>query len=250
MPIRRWAALIRLPQGARRWFAASGQSVTSVERQLDTLPQPFSRLLLSMHNHEPQLGVDGVRHPLDPSTGIGVADGLYIYDLVRQVRPLCTVEVGFAEGFSTMYFLAALHSNGSAVHVAVDPYETSAWHGIGLQKVKEAGMRERFRFLPAKSIAALPELNREAKPYEIILIDGDHRFDGAFTDFVLSDPICPKGGYILLHDLWLPSTKKVIAYIEHNRPDYARRPVPAGVNLAAFQKVGEDQRHWIHFVDF
>jgi predicted O-methyltransferase YrrM len=215
-----------------------------------TLPQPFSRLLESMHKHELQLGVDGVRYPLQPATGVRISDGLYLFDLSRQVKPVRSAEVGFAEGFSTLYFLAALEANGKGVHVAMDPYETSDWHGIGLQKIKEAHMNHRFRFLSVKSVVALPALNGEAKPFDIIFIDGDHRFDSAFTDFVLSDEICAKAGYILLHDPWMPSVAKVVAYIERNRADYARRPVPDGVNIAAFQKVGVDQRDWSHFVDF
>jgi predicted O-methyltransferase YrrM len=221
-----------------------------IENRLSPLPQPFSRLLVSMHKHEPQLGTDGVRHELDANTGIRPNDGIYLYDLVRQVRPRRTAEVGFAEGFSTMYLLAALQSNGSGLHVAMDPYEDSLYHGIGLQKVKEADAKHRFRFLPVKSVAGLPRLSAEMKPFDIIFIDGDHRFDAAFTDFILADEICSKDGYILLHDTWMPSIQKVIAYIEHNRADYARRPVPQGVNMAAFQKVGVDQRAWTHFVDF
>jgi predicted O-methyltransferase YrrM len=235
----------RAEQEARRaaWQLA-------VEQRLATLPQPFPTLLLSMHRHEPQLGSDGAQYPLEPYTGISPDDGFYLYDLVRQVKPRRTAEVGFAEGFSTMYLLAALKSNGSGVHVAIDPYEDSLYHGIGLQKVKEAGMTKRFRFLPAKSIAGLPTLAAEAQPFEIIFIDGDHRFDSAFADFVLSDAICAKDGYIVLHDPWMKSISKVAAYIERNRADYARVPVPKGVNVVAFQKIGVDQRHWKHFADF
>lgn len=231
--------------------AQQRQAATRIEwdRQLETLPQPFSRQLLSMSHHEPQLGTDGVRHPLDATTGVTVPDGMYIYDLVRRTKPARTSEVGLAEGFSTVYFLAALQSNGNGLHVAMDPYE-SDWHGVGLQEVKNVGMEKRFRFLPEKSIAALPQLANEHQSYEVIFIDGDHRFDGAFTDFVLSDPICPKGGYLLFHDPWMPATKKVISFIEHNRPDYARRPVPHDVNIAVFQKVGDDQRSWMNFTDF
>jgi predicted O-methyltransferase YrrM len=214
------------------------------------LPPPFSRLLLSMNRSDPQLGTDGVRHPLTRDTGVKMADGLYIYDLVRQTKALRTAEVGFAEGFSTMYFLAALKSNGGGVHVAMDPYEVSEWHGIGLQEVQESGMKDRFRFLNAKSIAGLPALNQEGQPYEIIFIDGDHRFDGAFTDFVLADAICSKGGYILMHDFWMPSVKKVTTFVERNRSDYVRRAIPGGVNMVVFQKVGEDRRDWRHYVDF
>lgn len=228
----------------------------ALEQRLTTLPQPFSRLLQSMHKREPQLGTDGARHKIDETTGVRIADGFYLYDLVRRINPRRTVEVGLAEGFSALYILAALQSNGgggsggTGIHVAMDPFELSDWHGLALQKVKEAGMTNRFRFLPAMSSAALPTLAAEGKPFDIIFIDGDHRFDATLVDFVLSDAICAPDGYILLHDRWMASVSKVVTYIERNRSDYARRPVPDGVNIVAFQKVGPDSRPWRHFVEF
>jgi|tagenome__1003787_1003787.scaffolds.fasta_scaffold20920982_2 predicted O-methyltransferase YrrM len=217
--------------------------------QLRSLPQPYSRLLTAMTKREPQLGTDGVQYRLSTDTGVTVADGMYIYNLVRQVKPERTAEAGLAEGYSTLYFFAGLQENGRGVHVAMDPYERD-WHGIGVQKVNEAGMSKRFRFVEAKSSDVLPELKSERQSYQMIFIDGDHRFDGAFTDFFLSDAICSEQCYILFHDVWMPSTQKLISFIEHNRNDYVRRPVPEGVNIAAFQKVGKDHRTWQHFADF
>jgi predicted O-methyltransferase YrrM len=214
------------------------------------LPPPFSQLLLSMHDHELQIGTDGTKHGLAALVGVAAADGAYIYDICKKVKPHHTLEVGFAEGFSTMYFMAAIKANGGGFHVAIDPFENTQWHGLGLEKIQEAGMKEKFRFMEAKSVSALPVLNSEAASFEIIFIDGDHRFDGTFTDFVLSDPICAKGGYILFHDVQLESTKKVLSFLERNRSDYMRRSVPKNVNIAAFQKIGDDRRDWLHFVNF
>ena len=218
-------------------------------RQLNSLPQPFSKLLISMNRGDQQLGTDGALHPAH-KVGVTVADGMYLYDLVRKTKPQRTAEVGFAEGFSTLYILAGLQANGNGMHVAIDPFETSDYYGVGLARVKDAGMDNRFRFLPERSFAGLPELAAEKKPYNIVFIDGAHIFDFAFTDFMLSDSLCPEGGYILFHDIWMPSTKKIVSFIEHNRRDYVHREVPEGVNIAVFQKVRDVQRPWDHFVDF
>ena len=75
---------------------------------------------------------------------------MYIYDLCRRLRPQRTLEIGFAEGFSAMYFLAAAKSNGTGSHVAVDPFENQDWHGQGLQKVEESGMKDQFRFMDSE----------------------------------------------------------------------------------------------------
>jgi predicted O-methyltransferase YrrM len=214
---------------------------------LSPLPQPFQTLLLSMHKRKPQRGTDGGIYPLS-FAGVVPEDGMYIYDLCRRVRPQRTLEIGFAEGFSAMYFLAAAKANGMGSHVAIDPFENRDWHGLGLQKVKETGMEDRFRFMEALSVSALPALASEGLKFEVIFIDGDHRFDTQLADFLLSDALCPKGGYILLHDVWMASTRKLISFIERNRADYKRHPTP--LDIATFQKIDEDRRDWRHFVEF
>jgi predicted O-methyltransferase YrrM len=234
-----------------RWrlaAAAASSPTLPVETVLAPIPQPFSTALTSMHSHKPQSGADGVMHELDPHAGIAVEDGLYIYQLCRRVRPRRTLEVGFAEGFSTLYFLAAARENGAGLHVAVDPFENSDYHGIGLQKVRETEMSAGFRFLEEKSVVALPRLAAEGLPYDVIFIDGDHKYDAELADFVLADVLCPKGGYLLFHDTWMASTKKLVSFIQGNRADYRREPT--GVNIAAFQKIADDRRDWRHFVDF
>ena len=220
------------------------------EQQIGTLPEPFRSLLLSMNRREPQLGQGGVRYPIDSMTGVTTADGMYLYNLARQVKPRQTLEIGLAEGFSMMYVLAALEENGQGTHVAIDPFEIGLWHGIALQKVKEAGMSRRFRHMPDYSIFALPSLKQKRDSFDIIFVDGDHKFDSAFIDFALSDAVCANNCYILLHDIWMPSIAKVAQFIELNRPDYARRPVPEDVNIVAFQKIGPDNRKWTDFVNF
>jgi predicted O-methyltransferase YrrM len=218
-----------------------------IEKRLAPIPQPFRDMLASMHNHEPQVGTDGAIHASDNVSGVTVDDGLYLYNLCLKVRPQRTLEIGFAEGFSTLYFLAAAKMNGGGSHVAIDPFE-NFWHGIGSQKVRQSDMSSHFRFIEAKSVSALPLLASENSQYDLIFIDGDHRYDSELADFVLADVLCPKGGYLLFHDIWMDSTKKLVSFIQRNRADYETEPT--GVNIAAFRKVGEDQRQWHYFVDF
>ncbi len=78
------------------------------DRLLSSLPQPFRCALLSMYAAEPQLGEDGQMHALEGNTGLSPAVGIWIYELCRRVRPLATLEIGLAYGFSTFCFLAAL----------------------------------------------------------------------------------------------------------------------------------------------
>jgi predicted O-methyltransferase YrrM len=216
--------------------------------RIATLPEPFPKLLVPMHQKKPQMGIDGAMHKMASAAGVLPEDGMYIYDLCRKVRPQRTLEVGFAEGFSAMYFLAAAKANGQGFHIAMDPFEIKDYHGIGVQKVREAGMADRFRFIDAPSIAALPAVAAEGLKFGVIFIDGDHRYDTQVVDFVIADSLIPKGGFILLHDVWMASTQKLISFIEKNRTEYRRHPT--NVNMATFEKIGEDQREWHHFIDF
>jgi predicted O-methyltransferase YrrM len=80
----------------------------SREAVLSSLPQPFRSALLSMYVAEPQQGEDGQMHALEGNTGLSPSAGIWIYELCRRTRPLATLEIGLAYGFSTIYFLAGL----------------------------------------------------------------------------------------------------------------------------------------------
>ena len=50
-----------------------------------------------------------------------------LYRLCRETRAERTMESGCAYVFSTLYFLAAISSNLTATHTAIDPYENNGW---------------------------------------------------------------------------------------------------------------------------
>jgi len=213
------------------------------------IPPDFVTAIAALHRGDPQKGIDGLMHKPDAITGVPLRDGLQLYDIVRQVKPKKTLEVGFAYGVSTMYLLAALKANGSGSHIAIDPFEVSDWHGIGLMKVKEVKMEDSFEFMPERSHPALTKLADRKQALDVMFIDGAHLYDIAFTDFVLADAVCPKGCYILLHDMWMNSVQRIVSFIENNRLDYTRRE-SSTPNIAIFQKTGDDKRDWDHFRAF
>jgi predicted O-methyltransferase YrrM len=223
---------------------------TLTDKTLSMLDRPFAEALKSMYDVKPQMGTDGKIHKLDGVTKISPDQGVWIYELCRKVKPQRTLEIGLAYGFSTIFFLAAIQANGMGMHVAMDPFEkTEEYYGIGLQKVQELGMQRFFRFMEEKDITGIPALIREGLQFDVIFIDGNHRFDDVFLDFTLCDYVCAKNGFIILDDSWLPSISRVISFIENNRADYRHYPSPIK-NIRVFQKVGDDQRNWDHFVDF
>ncbi len=221
----------------------------NAQEALAPLPEAFRLPLLSMYAGEPQLGTGGELFPIDSKTLISPEQGMWLYNLCRELKPKMTVEIGLAYGFSTIYILAALHENGGGVHFAIDPCQ-DAFHDIGLSRPGKVGMSDAFRFIPQRSAPALVDLGRSGDYCEFIFIDGSHHFDDALLDFTLSAELCLSGGCIVLDDMWLPAIRKTVAFIRANRADFAEIETPIS-NIAAFRKIAKkDTRDSSHFVEF
>ncbi len=64
-------------------------------------------------------------------------------------------------------------------------------------------MESIFELLPEKSSLGLTSLIRRERKFDLIYIDGEHRFDDVLVDFVLSAELCNLNGYVVLDDLWM-----------------------------------------------
>ena len=154
--------------------------------------------------------------------------------------------------------------------MAIDPCQSDRWKGIGVQRAHLVGMEHAFRFVPETSVQALSRFAQDGLAFDLIFVDGAHFFDAALVDFFLASEVCKPGGYIVLDDLWLPPIRKAVAFVRANRLDFTEVETPlhrlwsrwsarapgsvirevALANVAVFQKTGEDNRAWSHFVDF
>ena len=217
---------------------------------IGSIGEPFVSVLCSMYDRQPQCGAEDKMYPIDATTRIGPKQGMLIYQLVRDTKPDNTLEIGLAFGFSTVYFLAAIQANGKGHHVALDPHQTSRWHDIGLARGKVLGIEAGiFEFSSENSIQGLARLAREQRQFEIIFIDGNHRFDSALSDFFLASFVCKPGGHIILDDMWMLSIQRVASFIRLNRPDFTE--VRTSIqDIAVFRMTNTDERPWDHFVPF
>jgi predicted O-methyltransferase YrrM len=222
----------------------------SIDQIIQVLPDKFKGTLLSMYDGQDQLGLDGNMHKLDLSTKITPMQGMCIYNLCQEMKPQKTLEIGFAYGFSTLYFLAYIESNNRGIHTAIDPFEEDYWHGIGLQNIKELNMESSFQFIPDYDLYAIPELAKKNQKFDVIFIDGDHRFDYVLLDFTLCDHILSDNGYIIFHDVGMPAIKKVVRFIYRNRLDYQVQKDIHSSHMLVFKKISDDQRKWNHYSSF
>ena len=172
----------------------------------------------------------GIETPLQAN--VTLTDAQRLYDLVRARRPEVTIELGFAEGTSTLAIAQALEDNGYGIHHVVDPFENSHFEGVGLTSLDRAGLRDRVIFHEAFAEEVVPSLPRTSFAF----IDSSHLFDLTLMDFILVDKKLEIGGLIGFHDLWLPGVLKALRYIVTNRDyrvynDLPLRPTPTRRHL-------------------
>jgi predicted O-methyltransferase YrrM len=163
-----------------------------------------------------------------------------------QVEAKATLEVGLAYGFSTLFILAAQRQLGYGHHTAIDPNQ-EIWGGVGVTNAKE--FTSNFKFYNDISVHVIPNLRAIHCRYDVIFVDGNHRFDDVLVDFTLVEDICNMGGYIVLDDALLPSVGRVVDFIRANRTAEFEY-LPSVDNLAVFKRIGRDQRPWNHFIPF
>jgi predicted O-methyltransferase YrrM len=125
------------------------------------------------------------------------------------------------------------------------------WKGVGLTHAKNASkLGVNFEFIEDRSDRAATDLARNQRQFDIIFIDGNHKFDDVLVDFYLYAQLCSIGGCIIFDDaVYIRSIRTVVEFIRDNRKDFREIPnVPS--NWCAFEKLGKDERHWRHFEKF
>jgi hypothetical protein len=142
-----------------------------------------------------------------------------------------------------------MHERGYGSHIAIDPFQESDWHGIGVVAVQELQFSDRFKWLKQRSDFALTQMSADRVRAQYIYIDGYHTFDACLIDLCCSDQILDVGGLIILDDVWMPSIKAVASFVLSNMPHFQRLEVNFD-NILALEKVSQDTRSWDHFVSF
>lgn len=144
--------------------------------------------------------------------------GRLLQALILNLAPKRSLEIGSFIGCSSLWILSALEEIGEGALVCVDlfepvlPFPCSNMFYIEnpleyvSNTVAEAGLSPRFIPIRGKSEdigARYDELVAPrfyGEPLDFLLIDGDHRVEGASRDFCLFAPRVRPGGYIMLHD--------------------------------------------------
>jgi predicted O-methyltransferase YrrM len=168
--------------------------------------------------------------------------------LVRDMHLTRTLETGMAYGLSTLAICEVHAERGEGSHIAIDPFQSTDWRGIGVLNLRRAGLDHLVRVIEEPSDDALPRLRAEGVRLDFALIDGLHLFDATLVDFFHIDRMLDIGGVVVFHDTWMPAVAQAVAFVRRNR---AYEPVEAGDSaMEALRKTGEDDRAWDFHRDF
>jgi predicted O-methyltransferase YrrM len=129
-----------------------------------------------------------------------------------------SLEVGLGLGVASLLLAAAVIENAGerARHVTIDPFQDESWRGAGRRTLRDAGGAGFCELIEEESQLALPRLAGEGRRFGLALIDGDHRFEGAFVDMYFADRLLEPGGLMVADDLWMPAIASAVSYLETN----------------------------------
>lgn len=131
--------------------------------------------------------------------------GRFVYSLARHYRPDLIVEVGSFAGGTAVGFASALRENGGGKLICVDhdTYSKGTFPEVTRRNLQRTGIPDsQFELCAADSREWLPKAERDlGGKVDIVLIDGDHRYEGALADITDALPLLRPGGLMLVHDV-------------------------------------------------
>ena len=148
---------------------------------------------------------------------IGLAERMYLYALVRHLKPTTAVETGVANGFSTAFLLLALDRNGEGhLHSIdlprivgeddqIDFYEGEGRAGVPPEHLPgwliPDHLRERWTLRLGKSQDELPPLLESLPELDFFMHDSEHSYECMSFEFGRAWPRLREGGVLVSDDV-------------------------------------------------
>ena len=149
---------------------------------------------------------------------IGYTEGIYLYAVLRELRPALAVETGVANGFSTAFSLLALQTNGEGALYSIDlsrelgrEYEPGAFYEgkgrAGIPPGSEPGwlipdeLKSRWTLILGRSQDELPPLLGRLETIDFFMHDSEHSFDCMWFEFNEAWPRLRPGGVLVSDDV-------------------------------------------------
>jgi hypothetical protein len=135
---------------------------------------------------------------------------LYLEKHIQQNKVVNYLEIGTREGDSLK---RVVKNNSHITTIIVADMWGSLYGGSGRnshnhisQLLTSIGYKNSITFLDGDSKTTIPTLFDDYKNFfDLILVDGDHSYDGGMSDLINVFPLCRSNGHILFHDIVHPS---------------------------------------------
>lgn len=249
-------------------MAVDAGTITTVESSGDGVGARIRAAIDKLYREGMVYGEDGFSKSLYP-TSVTPGRGKFLGDLVRELKPASTIEVGMGWGLSTLHILEAMVANGGVhqPHIIMDPFQRQAYHNVALMVLREAGVDQFIDYHAEPSEIFLPKLVEQGRQFDFAFIDGDHRFDGAFVDVVFVNKLLKPGGLMAVDDTELDAVHLACRFAVTNwgytfvgghsdRGDagagrHRNRAAQARPQVSAYRKPLQDaERNQLHFNSF
>jgi predicted O-methyltransferase YrrM len=154
-----------------------------------------------------------------------------LYRLARRVGAGRVVEIGRFKGGSTFLIAAALDAGGEVwsydLHVPSPGLDGTALDRGLLEALRRYGLEDRVRLIVGDSRTADPP-----DRCDLVLIDGDHSYEGVRADWERWRELVPSGGRVLFHDAvdyggfgtFCDGVGRLVAEIERSDAGFSREP--------------------------
>jgi predicted O-methyltransferase YrrM len=170
---------------------------------------------------------------LKADCGVDREEGEFLYSLIREDPGILrTLEVGCAQGFSSLFICSALAGRSGANHTIIDPSQTSYWDRAGVSNLERAGFNF-FQLIERGSEFVLPRLLSDAEgQYDFVFVDGFHTFDHTLIDCFYATRLLRVGGVLAIDDVTYASVRRVVNFVS-SYPCYRIQGVvgPTAANL-------------------
>jgi predicted O-methyltransferase YrrM len=157
-----------------------------------------------------EIHIEGKKYGLN--SNIDIEEGKFIQSCIKKIKAQRTIEIGCAQGISSLFICDAIKDYSNSEHIIIDPNQSTEWNSIGIKNLQKCNFTN-FRPIEKPSEVVLPQLLSSGNKYDFAFIDGWHTFDHTLLDFFYLNRMLKIGGIIVIDDVGMPSVKKALRYI-------------------------------------
>ncbi len=221
-------------------------------------------VLVEIFRTQQVIGPDARRYPLH--SNLPELECRLLQAWIAANPPRRVLEIGMAQGISSVAIAEALAPLGEVWYEIIDPNQSTTWASLGVWNLNRAGFADSYNLQEEPSEYYLPVLAAAGETIDLVFVDGWHTFEQTLVEFYYINRLLPPGGIVIFDDIQLPAIAKFINYLGR-LPAYQQLPPVSylrkepGVRvrrmsgvpefrIVAFQKTVVDTRPWDWFENF